>query len=151
MHKRSKIYSTTNVSGSDWLHWPHSCTFKSICEQEFIYIICLTYAMQDSGNSSARKFLITSVGKKTSDVGSDLILPVQDLKNNPNRQRFHIRHCGRGNLLVSATPGVYLVFVKALIVLWSRDAVSVTPFVKVLREKAFQLEAADVVQLIFAG
>lgn len=56
-----------------------------------------------------------------------------------------------GNPLVSATPGVYLVFVKALIVLWSRDAVAFTPFVKVLREKAFQLEAADVVQLIFAG
>lgn len=41
-----------------------------------LYTTRLTDSMQDSGNSSARKFLIASVGKKSSDVGSDLILPV---------------------------------------------------------------------------
>lgn len=56
-----------------------------------------------------------------------------------------------GGPSVRATPGLYLVSVKALVVLWSRDAVSLTPFVKVLREEAFQLEAAGVVQLVLAG
>lgn len=39
-------------------------------------LCALTYAMQDSSDSSSREFLITSVGKKTSDVRSDLTLPV---------------------------------------------------------------------------
>lgn len=47
--------------------------------------------------------------------------------------------------------GGYLVSVQALRVLWSRDPPSFTPFLKVLREQAFQLEAADVIQLLFAG
>ncbi len=41
-----------------------------------MYLCALTDAVQDSSNSSSREFLITSVGEKTSDVRSDLILPV---------------------------------------------------------------------------
>lgn len=54
-------------------------------------------------------------------------------------------------MLGATTRRFYLVFVKALAVLRSGGALSFTPFVKVLREEAFQLEAADVVQLVFAG
>lgn len=52
----------------------------------------LTYAMEDTSDSPSRKLLVTSVGEETSDVGSDLILPVQQLKHTEVSKIVHRLH-----------------------------------------------------------
>lgn len=102
--------------------------------------------MEDSSNSSPRELLITSVGKKSSYVRSDLTLPVQQLKTHQRSQSL-IKFLKANKLHRS----FYLVFIKFLYFQWDKCVTLVPPLFEIIREMIFQLKTAALVQIVYTS